>query len=219
MAVRFEATDDAQVWDMVGYFCEYLVMMLSERDGHAYLKKVHADDLAQSSIERDSVAALRRAIHQHHFVPDHVVANVGFMKGAPPSAIASRSKRQSYQLRRALSPDLAVTVWGNFATREFTPSIHVELEGSDKILVDGVHANVSREHERLQADGLPALRSSAVEVGLSAEPPTTSTDRPHEGPGTWVRHTWRDHAASFSVTVIGGLAVVVLAVLLGFQGG
>lgn len=85
--------------------------------------------------------------------------------------------------------------------------ISLEVEGPNRLIVDGIGATFERIAERVRAT-LEAPATNTV------APATTVVVEPREN---WIKRTWRDHTASAVITLVTGLAVLVVGAWFGLN--
>lgn len=216
--IRLDVPGDTSIWELVDYLATYARRALEQLPGRIHKADFTVWDKSGSNLTRDSMAELREAVRSHHLDVNYFYGSVNL---AAPGALPWHE-------------DTAVTVWADLGEGEKPDRARVVLESRNKIQMDGLHAQIRQEVEHLrQHSVLPsdwparvpvsAVAAPAVETASPVEPslgtsyatPSPSSARP--GSTSWLSRTWRDHTATFVVTVAGGLVVAALATWLGLQ--
>ncbi|MFJ2370595.1 hypothetical protein [Microbacterium sp. NPDC087665] len=180
------------IWDLVEHLAIYARHTLELLPGRIHKASFTVRDKTGSQLTRNSMPELREAVRANHLDVSYFYASVNL---AAPGALPWHD-------------DTAVTVWADLGAGEKIDRARVEIESTNKIQADGVHAQMRKEVEHIRQD--PELPSHAVKPVADAQPSTTAS-------ASWLSRTWRDHTATFVVTVLGGVVVAVLAALLGLQ--
>lgn len=111
--------------------------------------------------------------------------------------------------------------------------IDLDISGTNRITVDGIAATCERIKSSLER---PATENSGTAPNGALTAPTSAVSQPSastlvmqpapddqpKGGGqqsnkSWLARTWRDHTATFVVTVVGGVLVIVVALMLGLK--
>lgn len=112
----------------------------------------------------------------------------------------------------------------HIVTRLDRSSIHVLFSNEEAGLNEAISARMEREVKLARPNNIaaPIVRVEPTAGGSpqgheSVEPEPVAKHAVPESGAQWVKRTWRDHTATFIITLGGGLLVVAAAVWLGLQ--
>lgn len=111
--------------------------------------------------------------------------------------------------------------------------IDLDVSGANRITVDGIAATCERIKTSLEQsiieNNVVAPSGDLVASTTGSTEPSTATVAIQSTPGdqpaesvqspsqSWLARSWKDHTATFLVTVIGGVLVIVVALMLGLK--
>jgi hypothetical protein len=209
---RVSVPPDADMWRLTSHVGDVMERALA----HARQpRKVEADKTImvtadESRIGRSTYDELQAAVQEHDL---------------EPRLLSKRLVVQEDEHGLSLTE---LWIWGFFRSHG-GPHLDVDLSGPNRVIVDGLAAVAERTLHKIEADGFriaEPTRALPSTVDTPSNPPametSTSLAAPassEEGASAWIKRTWRDHTMTFLITVIGGLAVVALAVWLGIAQG
>ncbi|MEV8174954.1 hypothetical protein [Microbacterium sp. NPDC079176] len=243
-SVSFSVSTNDDVWNVTQHLFPYIHAALAQFDGFAVQDGVSVRDDEGSSVEREDLEAARAAAREHHIRPSDISARFSFRRGVRPPEGADERQLEWFRTETIVFSDVVVRLRSMFMGENFkSASLIVELEGSDKSMIDALHAKLSAESQTLEREGLAAspeavpphsvqtnvfsgnvnvgvLGNNHGSVGSVAVGDTTTSTPPSIGElqGSWLSRTWRDHTATFVVTVVAGIAVIAIATWMGLQG-
>lgn len=239
----FDVEDDAAVWTLSDYLARYVTDWVSKLDGYTKANKFRVADAGGSSLERDDIESLRAAVRENHFTPSRLQTSIHFKRGLVPLPEDARDiDRIQFDLTINMLADLEVDLWSDFAGEYSEPGISVNIESADRLVRDGLEAQLLAESQQLKheiaaaaaaPESTPSHASQnnvfhgPVNVGVIGEggavgsigsigsSESAADTKPDSGFAVWIARTWRDHTVTFVLTVVGAVAAAAIGLWIG----
>ncbi|MDO8151712.1 hypothetical protein [Isoptericola sp. b408] len=204
----FKATVEARLpkqystWAAFDVVQRKIIGALDDVPGDVRPGMLNVVDSSGSELHRGSLQEAREAAEEHEFYPERlsqVIEVVDTSEGILP---IPQARAQVFY----------------FEIYNGDRHLQVTVSASKRVLCAGLERAAQTAFEKIELEA--GVEEKQHQIGEGVEEPQASGHvlseaASREVESKWLARTWRDHTATFVLTVLGGVAVLVLAAWLG----